>query len=99
MEFPNISFKNHAHVTRFNKKVERGNIGFVKLLDGIIQYTLDMKSAYAILSITEILLADRRINLPGTIGSPNWEYKVRDFRGLSRRLKLISKMIRKARRK
>ena len=69
------------------------------VLDGIIQYTLDMKSAYAILSITEILLADRRINLPGTIGSPNWEYKVRDFRGLSRRLKLISKMIRKARRK
>ena len=100
----NESLRNwYRDLTRVERKQVREFIGRrypeMKVLDGIIQYTLDMKSSYAILSITEILLADRRINLPGTIGSPNWEYKVRDFRGLSRRLKLISKMIRKARRK
>ena len=58
-----------------------------------------MKSELAVISITEVLLADRRINLPGTIGSPNWEFKIKDFRGLAHRLGKISRMIGKAGRK
>ncbi|MBQ9036703.1 MAG: 4-alpha-glucanotransferase [Erysipelotrichaceae bacterium] len=68
------------------------------VLDGIIQYAIDMKSKYVILSVTDILLDDRRINLPGTIGSPNWEYKLESFRSLKRRLKTVSKMIKRGKR-
>ena len=68
------------------------------VLNGIIQYAIDMKSQYVILSVTDILLDSRRINLPGTIGSPDWEYKVKDFRGLSRRLVTVKKMLKRGKR-
>ena len=68
------------------------------VLNGIIQYAIDMKSKYVILSVTDILLDDRRINLPGTIGSPNWEYKLKSFRSLSRRLKTVGKMLKRGKR-
>lgn len=68
------------------------------VLDGIIQYAIDMKSQYVILSVTDILLDSRRINLPGTIGTPDWEYKIRSFRGLSRRLKTVRKMLKRGKR-
>ncbi|MBR0137797.1 MAG: 4-alpha-glucanotransferase [Erysipelotrichaceae bacterium] len=61
-----------------------------KLFDAILQYALDMKSKFVILQVSDIILDDRRINFPGTIGSPNWEYKLASFRSLAHRLKVIS---------
>ncbi len=61
-----------------------------KLFDAILQYALDMKSKMVILQVSDIILDERRINFPGTIGSPNWEYKIPDFRALSQRLRYIS---------
>ena len=61
------------------------------VLNGILKYAFNLKSNYIILSVVDILLDARRINLPGSVGSPNWEYKLKDFRALSRRLKTVNK--------
>ena len=61
------------------------------VLNGILKYAFNLKSNYIILSVVDILLDARRINLPGSVGSPNWEYKLKDFRTLSRRLKTVNK--------
>ncbi len=60
-----------------------------KIYDAIMKYTLGLKNQFVILTVNDITLDDRRINLPGTIGSPNWEYKIRNFRSLAQRLKVI----------
>lgn len=60
------------------------------LTDAIIQYALDTKCQMVILSVIDIIRQQRRINLPGTIGSPNWEYKVANFRSLVQRLRFIN---------
>ncbi|MBQ4253935.1 MAG: 4-alpha-glucanotransferase, partial [Erysipelotrichaceae bacterium] len=61
------------------------------VLNGILKYAFNLKSNYIILSVVDILLDARRINLPGSVGSPNWEYKLKDFRALSNRLKTVNK--------
>ncbi len=61
--------------------------------DGLLQYTFDQPCDYVIISITDVLLEDRRINAPGTLGSPNWEYKLSSYHGLAIRLKKLKKMI------
>lgn len=45
----------------------------------IINYLLQSKSKLVILSIIDMLHQDRRINTPGTLGNPNWQYKLKDF--------------------
>lgn len=57
------------------------------VLNGLIKYAfLSLQSEFVIISITDILQDSRRINLPGTVGAPNWEYRIRDFRALAQRL-------------
>jgi len=64
------------------------------VLNGILKYAFNLNSDYIILSVVDILLDNRRINLPGTVGSPNWEYKISSFRALSRRLRTVNKGLR-----
>ena len=64
------------------------------VLNGILKYAFNLKSDYIILSVVDILLDKRRINLPGTVGSPNWEYKISSFRALSRRLRIVNRGLR-----
>ncbi|MBR0229822.1 MAG: 4-alpha-glucanotransferase, partial [Erysipelotrichaceae bacterium] len=64
------------------------------VLNGILKYAFNLNSDYIILSVVDILLDHRRINLPGTVGSPNWEYKISSFRALSRRLRTVNKGLR-----
>jgi 4-alpha-glucanotransferase len=48
----------------------------------LVQYTLDAKPNQAILPMQDLLSMDdqARMNVPGTIGSPNWEWKLKDFK-------------------
>jgi 4-alpha-glucanotransferase len=70
----------------------RGRYPAMSTADGILQYALDLKCRLVILSITDLLLSRQRINLPGTIGSPNWEFRIPDYRRLKERLPLIKQM-------
>lgn len=66
------------------------------LFDGILHYTFDLKSENVIISICDVLLEMRHINTPGTVGSPNWEYKLTGFAELDRRLPVMSRLIRQS---
>ena len=47
----------------------------------LIQFTLHSPSSYAIIPMQDLLSLedDARMNTPGTIGSPNWEWKLKDW--------------------
>lgn len=60
-----------------------------------IAYALDSIAAMAVLPLQDIMgIGDEgRINTPGTLGSPNWEWKLADFRELDRNLPQLKKMV------
>ena len=68
------------------------------LYNGILQYTLDLKSDLVILPVTDILGEKQRINFPGTIGSPNWEYKLSERKGLEKKLHKLQRRLQRSRR-
>jgi 4-alpha-glucanotransferase len=47
----------------------------------LVQYTLHAKPNQAIIPMQDLLSMndDARMNVPGTIGSPNWEWKLKNF--------------------
>ena len=51
------------------------------LFDSIVKYIYDSKSLMTIFQLQDILKLDNeaRMNTPGTVGSPNWRWKVKDF--------------------
>lgn len=61
-------------------------------------YTLDNLADTAILPVQDILeLADEgRINTPGTLGSPNWEWRLTDMEGLEKKKEFIKEKLRQS---
>ncbi|MBY7735209.1 4-alpha-glucanotransferase [Francisella philomiragia] len=50
----------------------------------IIKYLLNCDAEYVILPVQDILelSSEARLNTPGTVGEPNWQWKLTDFDGL-----------------
>lgn len=78
---------------------------FLKGLQGTIaeqlcQLTLNSTVKYAILPMQDILSLDdqARMNVPGTIGSPNWEWKLKDFTLFEKRINTIKTWVVNAKR-
>ena len=88
--YSNLEKEEKLKVRRFIKR----KYPELDVLNGILKYAFNLKSDYIILSVPDILLDKRRINLPGTVGSPNWEYKISGFRGLARRLRTVNRGLR-----
>ena len=61
----------------------------------LIQYLLQAKPNYAIIPMQDLLsLDDRaRMNVPGTIGSPNWEWKLKDFNEFEKMLSTFAQWL------
>ncbi len=68
------------------------------MIDNLLQYTLDSQAEIVILPITDILKKREsgRLNSPGTVGSPNWEWRLPTYEELNARLPIIKKMIEKS---
>jgi 4-alpha-glucanotransferase len=51
------------------------------IAEKLVQYTLNTNPNQVILPMQDLLSLDdqARMNVPGTIGSPNWEWKLKDF--------------------
>lgn len=77
------------------KKLKR--LGYRKgdISEQFMHYTLDSDANMAILPLQDILgIGDEgRINTPGTLGSPNWEWKLKDFKKTYRKMKVFKKII------
>lgn len=60
-----------------------------------VEYTLDSIAQTAIIPIQDILNYgdEARINTPGTLGSPNWEWKLKDFSDFENNISFLNKAI------
>lgn len=79
-------------VRKFLKRQGQTN-GPVK--DRLLAYTLKSRAEYAIVPLADILGMGREghINTPGTVGSPNWEWKISDFENTKIMLEKYGKTI------
>lgn len=59
----------------------------------LIDYALASKAEYAVIPMADVLeLGVRgRLNTPGTVGSPNWEWKMVDFTEAEKRMKCLKR--------
>ncbi len=65
------------------------------IIDNFLLVTFDSIADIAIIPTQDLLRLDNRarINTPGTIGSPNWEWKLRSFTEFEARLPLLTLLI------
>lgn len=86
------------------QRVKRELNSYGSLWDSIpekmIAFLLSRKADLAIISIVDLLELDdtARLNTPGTVGSPNWEWMMDDEAELLKRVDKMQKYIRKAKR-
>lgn len=64
----------------------------------MITYSMMREADYVIVPIQDFLDMDDigRINTPGTLGSPNWEWKLTNFKNINKKISKIEKLIKKA---
>ena len=60
-----------------------------------VKLTLDSIADMAILPVQDLInLGDEaRINTPGTLGSPNWEWKLNSFKSLKKEISSLKELI------
>lgn len=94
--YKTLSPKNKRHLkNKFNITAKGPNSISRDLKRAIISYTLKCKAKYIIFPIQDILGLDvsARLNTPGKIGSPNWEWRLIDYTALKEEVDFISKTI------
>lgn len=66
----------------------------------LVNFVMRSQADYCIIPVADILGADdkARINTPGTLGSPNWEWRLNNYLGLANQLPALRAMIRKTNR-
>lgn len=74
---------------KIRRWLKRLGIKTGSVTERMIRYTLESKADYVILPAADILEEGprARLNLPGTVGSPNWEWKLADFEKMKSQLK------------
>lgn len=87
-----LSCAGRRKVRRFLKRqgIKQGTVK-----DRLLAYTLKSRAGYAIIPMPDILGLGKegRINTPGTVGSPNWEWRMTDFERAGRELGRYKKLI------
>ena len=65
-----------------------------------IEYLLNSQVQLSILAAQDILGLDNsaRMNEPGTVGYPNWQWKLKDFKKMEIKLEELKPLVKKARR-
>jgi 4-alpha-glucanotransferase len=81
-------------------KLEPKNNPIAALIDAIINLLLHAQATTVILPIQDILHLDStsRINTPGTIGAPNWQWRLKDFNRIQAKVKSLSRQLKQAHR-
>ena len=73
---------------------------YENIWENFIQYALDTICDYAIIPVQDILglTSTGRINTPGTVGSPNWEWKLDSMKKLWEKEDFLKKAVKKSKR-
>lgn len=79
----------------------RGFIDYETIFDKFLAYTFFSSAALAIVPMQDLLMLDdvARLNTPGTIGTPNWEWKLKDLKKYKKRLGFIAYLVKASDRK
>lgn len=66
-----------------------------KAPEKILRFTLDSDCILSIIPVQDFIFlgGESRLNTPGTVGSPNWEWKLRDFYMLESKLGFIRQLL------
>lgn len=92
------------HPESYKRKIraffKRNGYVYSRMSENMIQYTLESKARWAIIPMVDLLnKTDKcRINFPGTVGYPNWQWKLKDYKEFEARIPLFKEMIKKANR-
>lgn len=67
----------------------------------LIRYVLESRADYAVIAASDIIEkgAEARLNTPGTVGSPNWEWKLSDYGEMKKKLGRYKRAIEKRKQK
>lgn len=70
------------------------------IADRMVAFTFDTLANDAIIPVQDVLSLgdDARMNRPGTVGSPNWEWKLVDFEALKQELPKLQSQIKSSKR-
>ena len=82
---------------KIRKFLKKNNCVHGSVKDRLIEYTLKSEAEYAIIPLADIigLGKEGHINTPGTVGEPNWQWKITDFDKTVTELKRYKKYIRR----
>lgn len=82
------------------KFMKKSKYGYKNMLDNFLYYALDRKANLAILPMLDILHKNDscRLNTPGTVGNPNWQWKLKDYNEFKERIPVLKEMIEKTNR-
>lgn len=91
--YGNLTCAARRKVRRF---LVRQGFGQGSVKDRLIAYMLKSRPEYAILPMADVLGQGKEghINTPGTVGSPNWEWRMPDFTKAEAELKRYRKLFR-----
>lgn len=89
--YEGLSVAGRRKVRRFLKRqgILKGSVW-----ERLLAYTLKSKAAYAIVPMADVLGLGKeaRMNLPGTVGSPNWEWRMPDQNRIKKALRQYRKL-------
>ncbi|MBQ7891842.1 MAG: 4-alpha-glucanotransferase [Erysipelotrichaceae bacterium] len=92
----------YAHMTPAQKRqtkrfMDKYGFDADKVYRRFIQFSLAQKAEFTILPMQDVLGLKNtaRMNTPGTIGTPNWEWKLKDFKDYKEEMCFLKEMIEK----
>lgn len=85
---------------KIRNKLSKYGVRGERVYKKMLRFVLNSKAKMAILPVMDILGLDdsARLNTPGTVGSPNWEWRLNDFAPLKKCEKRMKEMIEQAKR-
>lgn len=77
------------------KKLARYGMPWESVASRLVRYVYCSRASMAIVPLADLLGMDdeARLNTPGTVGSPNWEWRIPDWTSLLNRRKRLKKLI------
>ena len=85
---------------KIRKYFKKNNYRYPVLSENFIAYAMDSKAEYAIVPMCDVLnLTEKaRLNTPGTVGYPNWAWRMTGFGKFEEKISFLKKCVRNSKR-
>ena len=85
---------------KIRKYFKKNNYRYPVLSENFIAYAMDSKAEYAIVPMCDVLnlTAAARLNTPGTVGYPNWAWRMTGFGKFEDKISFLKKCVRNSKR-